>query len=214
MTETWDTVADWYAECLRHGSAMHEFARDILLAALPADMTGARVLDVGCGEGIITRSVATRGADVVGIDLTAGLIAHAQAAEDASPTGAGYEVDDGCTLSTVASESVDWVTAGLALNNIPDLEAAVRSVRRQPRAGSVIMSIIGPKVSGVWLDARPRVREGRCSPVRVKRRRRGRGSSPVVQSSESLAAPSLVSPFLECIFERLTLPPATALLRR
>jgi SAM-dependent methyltransferase len=66
----------------------------------------------------------------VGIDPTAGLIAHAKAAEDTSPTGASYEVDDGCTLSTVASESVDWVTAGLSLNNIPDLEAAVRSIRR------------------------------------------------------------------------------------
>lgn len=130
MDETWDTIADWYAELLRHGSPMNEFARDILLAALPADLTGVRVLDLGCGEGVITRAVALRGAAVVGIDPTAGLIAHARAAEDASPTGARYAVDDGCTMSTVAGKSVDWVTASLSLNNIPDLEAAIHSVQR------------------------------------------------------------------------------------
>jgi SAM-dependent methyltransferase len=130
MAETWDTIADWYAERLRLGSAMHEFTRDILLAALPADLNGVRVVDLGCGEGIIARAVALRGATVVGIDPAAGLIAYARAAEEAVPTGSMYAVDDGCTLSTVASESVDWVTAGLSLNNVPDLEAAVHSVRR------------------------------------------------------------------------------------
>jgi SAM-dependent methyltransferase len=132
MTESWDTIADWYAERLRRGSAMHEFARDILLAALPVGLDGVRVIDLGCGEGILTRAVALRGATVVGIDPTVGLIAHARRAEETSRTGAVYAVDDGCSLSTVANESVDWVIAGLALNNVPDLEAAVRSVWRGP----------------------------------------------------------------------------------
>jgi SAM-dependent methyltransferase len=128
--ESWDTIADWYAERLRSGSGMHEFARDVLLDAVPVELHGVRVIDVGCGEGILTRAVALRGAAVVGIDPTAGLIAHARRAEETARTGAVYAVDDGCSLSTVADESVDWVIAGLALNNIPDLEAAVRSVSR------------------------------------------------------------------------------------
>src|SRR5689334_3545362 len=28
MTETWGSIADWYAELLRQGSVMNEFARD------------------------------------------------------------------------------------------------------------------------------------------------------------------------------------------
>jgi 2-polyprenyl-3-methyl-5-hydroxy-6-metoxy-1,4-benzoquinol methylase len=71
VTETWDTIADWYADRLSAGSPMHGFARDALLAALPQDLTGVRVTDLGCGEGIITRAVAARGATAVGVDPTA-----------------------------------------------------------------------------------------------------------------------------------------------
>lgn len=103
---------------------MHQFARDILLATLPESLISARVLDVGCGEGLITRALATRGAEALGVDPTAPLIEHARAAEHHEPTGAGYRLDDGATLTTVESASIDWVTAGLSLNNIADLDAA------------------------------------------------------------------------------------------
>jgi len=130
MTDTWDTIADWYADRIHHGSAMHEFARDVLLDALPSDMSGQRVLDLGCGEGLVTRATASRGATVLGIDPTVRLIERAQAVEALTPTGAAYRVDDGCALATVPDDSTDWVTAGLSLNNVPDLDAAIRSIRR------------------------------------------------------------------------------------
>jgi SAM-dependent methyltransferase len=41
-----------------------------------------------------------------------------------------YRVDDGTTLRTVADDSVDGATAALSLNNIDDLDAALRSIRR------------------------------------------------------------------------------------
>lgn len=110
---------------------MHEFARDVLLGALPSDLYGQRVLDLGCGEGIITRAVAARGAEATGVDPTARLVQRAAAAHP----GATYRVDDGCTLATVADRSMDWVTAGLALNNVPDLAAAARAIRRVLVAG-------------------------------------------------------------------------------
>ncbi|MFD8726337.1 class I SAM-dependent methyltransferase [Streptomyces sp. NPDC059629] len=130
MTDTWNTIADWYAERLRTGSAMHEFSRDILLDCLPVELSGQRILDIGCGEGIITRTLAARGARVMGIDPSPRMIEHAQAAERNLPTGALYAVDDGCTLATVATDSVDWVTAGLSLNNVPDLDAALTAAQR------------------------------------------------------------------------------------
>lgn len=128
--ETWDSIADWYAEKLRAGSPLHDFARDLLLDSLPGDLSGHRVLDVGCGEGIITRAVAARGAESHGIDPSERLIEHARTAEKAVPVGARYAVDDGRTLTTVADDSMDWVTASLAFNNVPDLQAAVTQARR------------------------------------------------------------------------------------
>jgi ubiquinone/menaquinone biosynthesis C-methylase UbiE len=130
MTESWDTIADWYAERLRSGSAMHDFARDCLLRRLPERLAGLRVLDLGCGEGIVARAVAARGASVVGIDPSPRMIEHALDAERSRPSGTRFSVDDGCTLSTVGTGSVEWVTAGLSLNNVPDLDAALSAVRR------------------------------------------------------------------------------------
>jgi SAM-dependent methyltransferase len=135
MTDTWDSIADWYADHVHRGSAMHQFARDVLLDVLPADMSGQRVLDMGCGEGLITRAVAGRGAHVIGVDPTVRLIERARAIEATAATGATYRADDGSTLATVVDGWADWVTAGLSLNNVPDLNAAIASIRRALASG-------------------------------------------------------------------------------
>ena len=45
-----------------------------LLAQLPQDLTGARIMDAGCGPGQLTQELALRGADVVAIDISPSLI--------------------------------------------------------------------------------------------------------------------------------------------
>ena len=58
--------------------------RDTLLSWLPADMTGLRLLDAGCGTGALAVEAAQRGAEVVAIDVAGSLVdiarrrAHAQ----------------------------------------------------------------------------------------------------------------------------------------
>jgi ubiquinone/menaquinone biosynthesis C-methylase UbiE len=138
VDENWDSIADWYAEFVRGGSAMHQFSRDILINALPDNLSGLYILDVGCGEGIVSRALAAQGAHVVGVDPTQALIEHAIAAERAHPAGATYRLDEGTTLKTVAAASMDGVTAALSLNNIPDLDAAFRSIRRVLRPGGFL----------------------------------------------------------------------------
>ncbi len=53
--------------------------RDLMLAQLPADLRGARVLDAGCGTGAMAVELATRGADVVAVDISPKLIKIAEA---------------------------------------------------------------------------------------------------------------------------------------
>jgi SAM-dependent methyltransferase len=139
MADTWDTIADWYVDHVGRGSAMHRFASDLLVDALPADLRGQRVLDLGCGEGTITRAVAARGAEVVGVDPTVRLIERARLIEERAATGATYRVDDGCTLATVADDWADWVTAGLSLNNVPDLGAALGAISRALVPGGLLV---------------------------------------------------------------------------
>jgi magnesium-protoporphyrin O-methyltransferase len=49
--------------------------RSTLLSWLPADLTGCRILDAGCGTGAFAVAAARRGAHVVGIDISPKLVA-------------------------------------------------------------------------------------------------------------------------------------------
>jgi magnesium-protoporphyrin O-methyltransferase len=55
-----------------------EEMRGTLASWLPEDLTGWRILDAGCGSGVVSFELIARGADVVGIDLSAQMIAHAR----------------------------------------------------------------------------------------------------------------------------------------
>ncbi len=58
--------------------------RALLLDQLPADMRGRRLLDAGCGTGALAIAAAERGAEVVAIDVSQGLI---DVARDRAPAG-------------------------------------------------------------------------------------------------------------------------------
>lgn len=58
--------------------AGRERMRALLLGRLPADLTGLRLLDAGCGTGALAVEAARRGADVVAVDLSPKLIRLAQ----------------------------------------------------------------------------------------------------------------------------------------
>ena len=48
--------------------------RALMLAQLPDDLHGARVLDAGCGTGAMAAELAARGADVVAVDISPRLV--------------------------------------------------------------------------------------------------------------------------------------------
>ena len=62
-------------ETVRRGrTAMQE----LMLAQLPRDLTGWRVLDAGCGTGAMAAELASRGAAVVAVDLSAEQVRYAR----------------------------------------------------------------------------------------------------------------------------------------
>jgi ubiquinone/menaquinone biosynthesis C-methylase UbiE len=141
MAETWDSIADWYAERLAVGSAPHQLAIAAVLQVLPP-VTGQPVLDLGCGEGLAARTLATRGAQVTGIDLSEQMISHARRQETTSPLGIDFQVSDAQTLAGLADGAFAGVVANLSLNNVDDLDAAVGAVRRVLRPGGWLVFTI------------------------------------------------------------------------
>ncbi|HWK85132.1 MAG TPA: bifunctional 2-polyprenyl-6-hydroxyphenol methylase/3-demethylubiquinol 3-O-methyltransferase UbiG [Caldimonas sp.] len=101
-----------------------------------APLGGRRVLDVGCGGGILADSMARRGADVLGIDLAGKALRVAQlhAIEAATPRVEYREVaaED---LAAEAPESFDVLTCMEMLEHVPDPAAIVAACGRLLKPG-------------------------------------------------------------------------------
>ena len=140
---TYDEIAEWYDEQVRAG----DFFTYVLapLLELVGEVQGQCICDLACGQGQVARPLAARGAWVVGIDLSERLleIARRQAATEGQPIV--YRRDDAQVGATLADESFDGVVCNLALMDIPDLQAVVRTVSRilRPR-GWFVFSITHP----------------------------------------------------------------------
>lgn len=74
-TLTSDSQVSWVRRTVREG---RERMRHTLSGFFPADLTGMRVLDAGCGTGVQAVELAQRGADVVAIDLSPTLVGLAE----------------------------------------------------------------------------------------------------------------------------------------
>jgi len=79
--ETWarltsDAPVSRIRQTVREG---RDAMRAAMLARLPGDLSGARVLDAGCGAGQMAVALAERGAEVVAVDIAPSLLEVARA---------------------------------------------------------------------------------------------------------------------------------------
>jgi 2-polyprenyl-6-hydroxyphenyl methylase/3-demethylubiquinone-9 3-methyltransferase len=101
-----------------------------------AALNGKRVVDVGCGGGILADSMARRGADVLGIDLATKPLRVAQlhAIEAATPRVAYREVAVEA-LASEEPEAFDVVTCMEMLEHVPDAGSIVAACARLLKPG-------------------------------------------------------------------------------
>jgi len=123
---SWGKVADWYGEYLG-GDDTYQ-AKVILPNLLRVlDLKkGEKVLDLACGQGYFAREFAKVGAQVVGADISKELIVQAQKLGG----DIAYHVAPADKLAFAKDGEFDAVVCVLALQNIEDLAAVEREVRR------------------------------------------------------------------------------------
>src|SRR5437667_939663 len=100
---------------------------------------GQRVMNVGCGTGVITAAAADLGATAVGFDISRPYIDFAR--RERSRPKASYELGDAHHIRQPDS-SFDAALSTLALAVIPDAEPVIKEMRRITRHGGTIASAI------------------------------------------------------------------------
>ncbi len=108
--------------------------RNLILDQFPADMTGLRVLDAGCGTGALAFELAARGANVVAVDISPELIKIAEN-RCPGPLKSRIEFASGDMLSTrhglfdhvVAMDSLIYYDADQIGSILAQLAPRVRS---------------------------------------------------------------------------------------
>jgi 2-polyprenyl-6-hydroxyphenyl methylase/3-demethylubiquinone-9 3-methyltransferase len=101
-----------------------------------AGLDGKRVVDVGCGGGILADAMARRGARVLGIDLAGKALKVAQLhALEAGTPGIEYREIAAEALAAEAPEVFDAVTCMEMLEHVPDPASALAACARLLKPG-------------------------------------------------------------------------------
>lgn len=99
-------------------------------------LAGKRVLDVGCGGGILADSMARKGADVLGIDLASKALRVAQLhALEAQTANVEYREISVEALAKEQPASFDAVTCMEMLEHVPDPASVVRACSELVKPG-------------------------------------------------------------------------------
>jgi SAM-dependent methyltransferase len=108
---------------------------------------GARVLDVGCGPGVVLAAALARGARPTGVDIAPGMLAEARRRV---PDVELLEAD--AVELPVAAGSFDAAVGNFVLNHLPEPERAAGELRRVlAPGGRIALSVWGPPERTRWL---------------------------------------------------------------
>ena len=108
-----------------------------------AALKGKRVVDIGCGGGILAESMAARGAQVVGVDMAGTALSVARLHTLESGVSVDYRQMTGEQLAETEPASFDVVTCMELLEHVPDPASLIAACARLVKPdGHVFFSTI------------------------------------------------------------------------
>lgn len=121
------------AQYARNGRFVADLAAPLVDVLAP--QPGERILDLGCGDGVLSAEIAAAGADVIGIDASPEMVAAARGRRIDARCGRGETLD--------AVGDFDAVFSNAALHWMEDLDAVFAGVARALRPGGRFVAEMG-----------------------------------------------------------------------
>ena len=126
-----DTCAAWRRTAL---GRITEALEHRLIVTFAGDVAGARVLDAGCGDGLLACSLAERGAHIFGLDADRRMLVAAAARARRRDVRATF-VEGRLERLPFPDDAFDVVAAVTVLCFVSDASVAVREIARVLRPG-------------------------------------------------------------------------------
>ena len=102
------------------------------------DLNGKRVLDVGCGGGILAESLAQSGAETTGIDLSDKALKVAELHALESGVHVQYRAISTEALADIEPEQYDVVTCMEMLEHVPDPASVIQACSKLVKPGGYV----------------------------------------------------------------------------
>lgn len=127
----WESNADeWFRGVQNGWDVYRKYVIGPGMAEIIPPVKNLRILDVGCGEGIHTRSLAELGAKMFGVDISEKMVAFARKQEEEKPRGVEFQVASGNDLKMFDDESFDAVVSYMAMMDMADYPGCIAEITR------------------------------------------------------------------------------------
>ncbi|MGN9841500.1 class I SAM-dependent methyltransferase [Nonomuraea sp. H19] len=131
-----DALGDFFAKNA-DTSPYNAYTDRPAMLQLAGDVSGARILDVGCGAGHYAAELSARGAQVVGIEGSATLLRHAQARVNGQAELLLHDLEE--PLGFAADASFDGVVCALVYEHVRNRVQLLGELRRVLRPGGWLL---------------------------------------------------------------------------
>ncbi|MHA1965556.1 MAG: class I SAM-dependent methyltransferase [Candidatus Thorarchaeota archaeon] len=143
MPASWDEVAaDYHKTVGETGDSYHRTYVNPVIFDILGDVKDLSVLDLACGQGYLSRILARKGANVIGVDISEKMIEIAKTSEESEPLGVKYLRCNSRDISEIADASMDCIVSTFGFHDIKEIEATIDECSRVLKEGGKLVFAI------------------------------------------------------------------------